>query len=135
MYKIGDFSQLGQVTVRTLHHYDRLGLLAPGHVDQFTNYRYYTADQLPRLNRILALRDLGFSLEDIGQMLEDEISIEHMQSLLTQKQREIENQLRTESARLRRVSARLQQIEQAGAPFAYDVVLHAGHSAKCRCNG
>jgi len=122
MYKIGDFSQLGQVTVRTLRHYDRLGLLAPGHIDQFTNYRYYTADQLPRLNRILALRDLGFSLEDIGRMLEENLTVETMQTLLSQKQREIEDQLRAESDRLRRVSARLQQIERDREPFTHDVV-------------
>lgn len=122
MYKIGDFSQLGQVTVRTLRHYDRLGLLTPGHIDQFTNYRYYTADQLPRLNRVLALQDLGFSLGDIGQMLE-EVTVEKMQTLLTQKQREIEEDLREESARLRRVSARLQQIARDKEPFAYDIVV------------
>ena len=52
MFKIGDFSKLTKVTVKTLHHYDELGLLKPAQVDRFTSYRYYSADQLPRLNRI-----------------------------------------------------------------------------------
>ncbi|MBK8046560.1 MAG: MerR family transcriptional regulator [Anaerolineales bacterium] len=62
MFKIGDFSRVSQVSVRMLRHYDKLGLLAPGHIDKFTGYRYYTLDQLPRLNRIVALNDLGLTL-------------------------------------------------------------------------
>jgi len=63
MFKIGEFSKLSQVTVKTLRYYDEIGLLKPAEVDRFTSYRYYSVDQLPRLNRILALKDLGLSLE------------------------------------------------------------------------
>ncbi len=66
MYRIGDFSRLTQVSVRMLRYYDEQGLLKPASVDRFTDYRYYSADQLPRLNRILALRDLGFTTDQIG---------------------------------------------------------------------
>ena len=55
MFKIGDFSKLSRVSVKTLRYYDELGLLKPAHVDHFTGYRFYSADQLPQLNRILAL--------------------------------------------------------------------------------
>ncbi len=61
--KIGEFSRLSQVTVKTLHHCDELGLLQPAHIDQFTGYRYYTVEQLPRIHRIMALKELGLSLE------------------------------------------------------------------------
>ena len=61
MFKIGDFSKLSRVSVKTLRYYDELGLLKPANVDDFTGYRYYVIDQMPRLNRILALKDLGFS--------------------------------------------------------------------------
>ena len=71
MIKIGDFSKLSLVSVRTLRYYEEMGLLAPIQVDRFTGYRYYSFDQLPRLNRILALKDLGFSLEQIAQMLDE----------------------------------------------------------------
>ena len=55
VFKIGDFSKLSRVSVKTLRYYDELGLLKPAHVDHFTGYRFYSADQLPQLNRILAL--------------------------------------------------------------------------------
>jgi DNA-binding transcriptional MerR regulator len=51
MFKIGDFSRLSRVSVKALRYYDEIGLLKPVRVDQFTGYRYYSADQLPRLNR------------------------------------------------------------------------------------
>ncbi len=66
MFKIGDFSKLSLVSVKTLRYYDELGLLKPARVDEFTGYRYYSASQMPRLNRILALKDLGLSLEQVG---------------------------------------------------------------------
>src|SRR5258706_14841 len=59
MIKIGDFARFSQVTVAALRHYDELGLLKPISVDSWTGYRYYSVSQLPRLNRILALKDLG----------------------------------------------------------------------------
>lgn len=123
MYKIGDFSHMGQVSVRMLRHYDQLGLLKPGHVDRFTNYRYYTAEQLPRLHRILALRDLGLSLDEIGTVMQEDLSVAQLHDLLRAKQREIEDQLRAETARLQRVAARLREIEQEGAPPRFDVVI------------
>ncbi|MBM3146155.1 MAG: MerR family transcriptional regulator, partial [Chloroflexi bacterium] len=61
MLKIGDFSKLSRVSVKTLRYYDGIGLLKPLQVDRFTAYRYYSYEQLPRLNRILALKDLGMA--------------------------------------------------------------------------
>ena len=69
MFRIGDFARLSQVSVKTLRFYDEVGLLKPTFVDGATGYRYYSADLLPRLNRILALKDLGFSLEQIEVVL------------------------------------------------------------------
>lgn len=63
MFKIGEFSKLGQVSVRMLRHYDQMGLLKPGHTDKWTGYRYYTIEQLARLNRIVALNGLGLTLQ------------------------------------------------------------------------
>lgn len=123
MYKIGDFSQMGQVSVRMLRHYDKLGLLKPGHVDEWTGYRYYTLDQLPRLHRIMALKDLGLSLEQVGDLLDDPHSNDRLQQLLRQRQQAIEQQLAEERARLARVSARLQQIEAVQRPIPYEVAL------------
>lgn len=123
MYKIGDFSQIGQVSVRMLRHYDKLDLLKPGHIDAWTGYRYYTLDQLPRLHQILALRDLGLSLEQVGDLLDDPQTDERLYEMLQTKQQAIEQQLAEEQARLARVAARLRQIEQVHEPVPYNVAL------------
>jgi DNA-binding transcriptional MerR regulator len=123
MLRIGDFSQLAQVSVPTLRHYDELGLLKPAHVDQFTDYRYYTVEQLPRLNRILALKDLGLSLDQIKQLLKADVPPAQLRGMLAMKRADIEQQLAQEQARLARVEARLQQIEGEDGPPKYDVVL------------
>lgn len=123
MFRIGDFSRLAQVTVRTLRLYDELGLLKPTQIDKFTDYRYYTIEQLPRLNRILAFKDLGFSLEQIAGLLNGHLKENQLHGMLTAKQAEIEGELAEARARLARVAARLRQIEQEGQPLHYDVVL------------
>jgi DNA-binding transcriptional MerR regulator len=76
MLKIGDHSRIGQVSVKTLRYYVSKGLLTPHFTDQFTGYRYYTFDQLPRLNRIIALKELGLSLKQIKQLFSDDITTE-----------------------------------------------------------
>ncbi|HSL44320.1 MAG TPA: MerR family transcriptional regulator [Anaerolineales bacterium] len=123
MFRIGEFSRLSRVSVRMLRHYDQLGLLKPSHTDSFTNYRYYSAEQLPRLNRILALRDLGFSLEQIGDMLDEELPSEQLLGMLRLKQAEIQQQMQIEQLRLARLEARIQQLNGKGIRQMYDVIL------------
>src|SRR6185437_15238686 len=81
MLKIGEFSRLSQVTVKTLHHYDEMGLLKPSLTDPFTSYRYYTLDQLPRLHTIMALKELGLSLDEIAQLLSEELSADQIRGM------------------------------------------------------
>jgi DNA-binding transcriptional MerR regulator len=121
MFKIGDFSKLGQVSVRMLRHYDQLGLLKPDHIDKFTGYRYYTAGQLAHLNRILFFKDLGFSLQQIKDLLRDNLPNDQLRGMLMMKQVELEREVQDSHARLARVEARLQQIEQEGKPPPYEV--------------
>ena len=71
--KIGEFSQLMQVTVKTLRHYESKGLLMPEQVDEWTGYRYYGLNQMQRMNDIRQMQGLGFSLEEIKELLEDEL--------------------------------------------------------------
>ena len=123
MIRIGDFSKLSRVSVKTLRFYDEMGLLKPIEVDRFTGYRYYEFDQLPRLYRILALKDLGFSLEEIGRLLEGELSTEQMRGMLKLRQAEIRQQMEEESERLERVELWLRQIEQEDSMSTYDVVI------------
>jgi len=93
MFKIGDFSKICRVPVSALPYYADIGLLEPAHTDKFTSYRYYSLDQLPRLNRILALKDLRLSLEQIAQILRDELPAEQIRGMLRLKQAEIRQQV------------------------------------------
>ena len=123
MLKIGDFAKLARVSVKTLRHYGKLGLLKPAWVDRFTGYRYYALDQLPRLNRILALKDLGFSLEEVRRLLQEDVPAAEIRGMLRMKRAELERVVETERARLERVEARLRRIEQEGQMPDYEVVL------------
>jgi effector-binding domain-containing protein len=123
MIKIGDFSKLSQVPVKTLRFYDQIELFIPAHVDKFSGYRYYTVDQMPRLNRILVLKDLNFTLDQITGMLDDSLTPEQMRGMLRLKQAEIERDLDEEQARLRRIESRLSQIEQENQMPQYEVLI------------
>lgn len=70
MFKIGEFSKLSNTTVRTLDHYAALGLLTPEKIDEQTNYRYYSAGQLSRLNQIKLLQQTGLPLKTIKEIIE-----------------------------------------------------------------
>lgn len=123
MIKIGDFSKLARVSVKTLRHYDQLGLLHPAWVDRYSSYRYYTAAQLPRLNHILALKDLGFTLEQVRQLLVDDLPGSQLRGMLRLKQSELERLIQAEQMRLERVEERLRQIEQEGCFPIYEVLV------------
>jgi DNA-binding transcriptional MerR regulator len=121
--KIGDFARLCQVSVPTLRHYDEIGLLKPVQVDAMTGYRYYAVAQMPRLNRILALKDLGFSLEQIEQVLNGDLTLEQLRGMLKLKQAEVQQHVVEEQGRLARIATRLRQIELEDSMPNYEVVL------------
>ena len=123
MIRIGDFSKLSRVSIKTLRYYDEMGLLKPVQVDQSTGYRYYEFDQLPILYRILVLKDLGFSLEEIGRLLDSDLSVEQMRGMLKLRRAEIRLQVEQEAERLERVERWLRQIEQENSMSKYDVVI------------
>jgi DNA-binding transcriptional MerR regulator len=123
MLKIGEFSRLSQVTIKTLHHYDELGLIKPAHIDPVTNYRFYEIGQLPRIHRIMALKEMGLSLEQIGLMLDKEMSTEQIRGMLRLKQAEIQQQMRDEQRQLALVEFRLRMIEAETNFPDLDVVI------------
>lgn len=123
MIKIGEFSKLVHVPIATLRYYDQVGLLKPVEVDRFTGYRYYSVNQLPRLNRILALKGLGFSLEQIGAVLAEGLTPEQMRGMLRLRHAQISQQLVEMESQLTEVEMRLQQIEREEKLSTYDVIL------------
>jgi effector-binding domain-containing protein len=123
MLKIGDFSKISRVSIKTLRYYDEIGLLKPAEVDKFTGYRYYSVDQLSRLNRIMRLKELGLSLEEIGQLLADNPSAEKVIKLLRAKREAAIARLYEEETRLRKVEEWLKRVEKEGTMPDYDIVV------------
>ena len=114
---------MSQVTVKTLHHYSDIGLLKPAEIDPSTNYRFYTVDQLPHIHRIMALKEMGLSLEQIAKMLAEEVSTEEIRGMLRLKQAHIQQNLREEQKRLSMVDFRLRIIDAEGNFAELDVVI------------
>jgi predicted transcriptional regulator YdeE/DNA-binding transcriptional MerR regulator len=114
MLKIGDFSRIAHVSVKTLRHYAQEELLEPVWIDRYSGYRYYSLDQLATLNRILALKDLGFTLDQIRQLLKSGLSSDELRGMLKLKKVEIRQHILEEQQRLARVEKRLEQIESEG---------------------
>lgn len=123
MYRIGEFSKICRVPVSALRYYSDRGLLPPDTVDPDTGYRYYAVSQLPRLNRVLALKDLGLSLDEIGSILNDELSAAELRGMLRLKQAEISQLVTEEQARLARVENRIRLIAGEGMMPSHEVVL------------
>lgn len=123
MFQIGEFSRIARISTRQLRHYDEISLFRPAHSDPETGYRYYSAAQLPQLNRILALKDLGFTLDQIAHLTAAELSAETFHGMLALKKAQIEQALQDDLARIRSIEARIWQIETEGVLGDEDVVL------------
>lgn len=123
MLKIGDFSRLSRVSVKALRYYDEIGLLKPVEVDRFTGYRYYSADQLPRLNRIVALKDFGLSLAEVSQLLDESLTADRIVAILRGKQADLERQLQDSQRQLARLEKWLKTVEKEVKMPAYEVVV------------
>jgi len=123
MFRIGEFSQITRVTVDTLRYYDALGLLKPANVDPFTGYRYYSARQIMSLNRIVALKEVGFSLEEIARILEDKLTTDQLRGMLKAQLVRAESEIESAQSRRGRVLARLNTLDLEDNMPAYEVTL------------
>lgn len=123
MIKIGDFSKISHVTVKTLRYYDEMSLLKPVQVDPMTGYRYYAAAQLSQLQRILALKDLGLSLQQIALLLEGDLTAGQMAGMLRRRQVELRQEVNRQQATLDRIEARLKEFEQENTMTTIDVTI------------
>jgi effector-binding domain-containing protein len=123
VFKIGDFSRLSRVSVKTLRYYDEISLLKPDKLDQFTAYRYYSADQLPRLNYIVALKNIGLSLDQVATLIDDDLTPSQMRNIFILKRGELQQRVNEEQRRLEEVERLLGQIEKEGSMPDYQVTI------------
>ena len=90
--KIGEFSKLMQVTVKTLRLYEQKGLLQPDEVDEWTGYRYYNISQMQQLSTIRSLQGMGFSLAEIKEIFDNNTAVpplEHLEQKIVDCQRQL----------------------------------------------
>lgn len=118
MLTVGEFSKICQVSVKTLHHYDKIGLLRPEKVDAFSGYRYYGQFQVRRMLLIGRLKRYGFSLEEIKALLECEDSRIFCAKLRRQAEK-LRGQRRKLELAIGELLAHLENMERTGDPMGY----------------
>jgi DNA-binding transcriptional MerR regulator len=123
MFSIGEFARLGQVSVRMLRHYDEIGVLLPARVNAVNGYREYSASQLPRLHRLVMLKDLGFALDDVGSMLDDGLGIDELRAMLRLRRNELRQRHAEDEQRIDHIEALLRQLDQEETMNQSDIII------------
>ncbi len=123
MFLIGEFAKLNMITVRTLKHYEDLGIFKPMKIDSETGYRFYSASQMTRLNKIISLKKAGFSLNEIGFILKNNEDSIELVSILELKYVEIQEKIRMEKDRLSQLNHLINLYKQDDVIMKYDVIL------------
>ncbi len=123
MFRIGEFSKLCGLSIDTLYHYEKMKILKPTKLDQFTGYRYYEAGQLVTVNKIMALKDANFSLEEIAAVLNQNIPLSSLISLLENKSLKLEEELHLELNRLERLRTNIFLIKNGGIPQMNEITI------------
>lgn len=123
MLKIGEFAKLNKVTVKTLRYYDNLGLLKPEKTDTNTGYRYYSIDQMQILNRILSLKNVGFSLDEILLILNKNMNLEEIRNLLELKHIEVAKKIEENNSTLLSLEVLIKTFNEGEYIMKYDVVV------------
>lgn len=123
MYKIGELSRLCKIPVKTLRYYDNEGLLLPDRVDMFTGYRYYGEEKLAQCYRILAMKQLGFSLQEIKKQLLTSDENELLDAI-HKKQEELLMQCKQTEKQLQRLQELEMVITEGGTgKTMFDIVI------------
>lgn len=120
---IGDFARLGGVSVRMLRHYDDIGLLRPAEVDEWTGRRRYEVAQLAVLNRLVTLKNLGFTLRQVGDLARGGIDSGELRGMLRTRRAELERQVQDTRHQVAQVDAQLRLIESEHEMSEQEVVV------------
>ena len=109
MFRIGEFSKMSKTTVKALRYYDEVGLLKPEEIDKFTSYRFYTTDQLVKLHKIQAFRQVGLSVDEIKLIM----SGHDATAFLQKRKEELTSELAEGAKQLSRIEFILQGKEES----------------------
>ncbi|BCN28993.1 MerR family transcriptional regulator [Anaeromicropila herbilytica] len=123
MFRIGEFSKLCGLSADTLYHYEKQKILIPMSIDKFTGYRYYDASQIVTVNKILALKDAGFSLIEISNLLKDETPVRLLLEMLENKAQLLASTLEEEYNRLERLHTNIFLIKNGGIPQMNEIII------------
>lgn len=123
MFRIGDFARMTYLPISTLRYYDDCGLLKPAYVDAETGYRYYGAEQMQTVNRLLAMKEAGLSLSEIHARLRSDYNRQDLVDLLRLKEAELQNTLRSEQERLKKLHNWIIAIEREGLNRMADISI------------
>lgn len=123
MLKIGIFSKLSRISIRMLRHYDEIGLLMPNNIDDCTGYRYYQEEQLVIVNRISALKEMGFSLSTIAEILSNYDDSQSLVNFLTIKKVEMEAEAVAVSERLQLLNTAILRLRKDDSAMNYNVIV------------
>lgn len=105
MFRIGEFSKMCKITIKSLRYYDEVGLLKPEYIDPFTNYRFYTTNQILELHHIQSLRQIGLSISEIRLLQKEE---DKTNDILHRRRIELLNELNERQDQLSRLNFMLQ---------------------------
>ena len=128
MYKIGELSKLCNISVKTLRYYDAEGLLIPDEIDKFTGYRYYSASKLETCYRIIALKELGFSLDEIRVQLTTNDN-EKITSALNAKLAELQAFIETTQTQLRKIESIKKNLTE-GETKMFNIIVRAADDVR-----
>lgn len=124
MFKIGEFARISHTSPKMLRHYDQLGLLRPANIDERTNYRYYTLEQLEQIQRIRTLAEVGFTLKQIHCILHQNPSAKVFEDLLYSKRAELEGKLHQVQTQLEKLNNHIEQWKQQEVIMStYEITL------------
>lgn len=121
MKQIGEFANENQVTIKALHHYEKLGLISPAKVDEFTGYRYYEEKQASILKIITQLKFLGFSLSEIKELLDAKMSEQVFLKFLFAKKKQAEMDIDSSKVRHRQIVTLLKALDGKSEYETFDI--------------
>jgi DNA-binding transcriptional MerR regulator len=124
MYKIGEFSRVCRTTIKTLRYYDELGILKPNFIDGLSGYRYYSPSKIAEYNKIMVLKETGFSLEEIKANFLN-LSYENALLLLENKRIELLKAINESQTRLTKLDTLRKLISEEVKNMDFNVTVKA----------